>query len=378
MDLVLPGWIKHLREWLRKLLSKPAVEISPRKPNRPKTAVINREDEGAFFYLKDILDQLSRSQRMLKRVRKIDVEAYNYHRRVGAKVLPAKVRVGAVRVSDLFLKSHPSLGMVYFFSKKRAAEAAKDDMITSSFCYFQKIKYPLDVEPSMHAVYKLVIVHDDGTLIHGTCGFFEVKKDGKVRLLRQVNQHYHKFKGSRHRDGFMRRTWGLPSSFRDLWEDNKKKYAIEFETLEQYSVSLFVGAVNAFCLPGTDELQVRCRKSDIVSMFNVSTKRTPYFFKDRDTTIASDGKRKRIFHIVRAHSRYLANGRISEVKEHYRGERKFTWDGHKIFITVPGLHHADLNAFNIPSYDSDNMPDGLGKTLSFGKLGTVLAESMES
>jgi hypothetical protein len=58
--------------------------------------------------------------------------------------------------------------------------------------------------------------------------------------------------------------------------------------------------------------------------------------------VNENGRRKRIFHIVRPHVR--ADGRA--VKMHFRGMRDFAWNGYRIVVTVPGLHHAELSELN--------------------------------
>jgi hypothetical protein len=108
-------------------------------------------------------------------------------------------------------------------------------------------------------------------------------------------------------------------------------------------------------------VQVRAKREDgLCATFNVDMLRTPYFFQDRDKTTTANGRTKRIFHIARAHERNLASGKTLFVKSHFRGERKFTWNGYRVEITMPGLHHSIWQRFTSAAHDAtaDDLPQG--------------------
>jgi hypothetical protein len=69
-----------------------------------------------------------------------------------------------------------------------------------------------------------------------------------------------------------------------------------------------------------------------------------YYFTDR--AIDDGGKRKAIFHWVKAHYRKTKKGR-TPVKTHFRGNREFQWGEYDIHIKVPGLHGHMLSDFSI-------------------------------
>jgi hypothetical protein len=75
----------------------------------------------------------------------------------------------------------------------------------------------------------------------------------------------------------------------------------------------------------------------------------PYFFKDRDYDLTKLGSRKRIFHLVKEHTR--RDGAV--VKQHYRGQRQFSWAGYDVKITVPGEDHFRIENMSVGTIDSE-------------------------
>lgn len=115
-------------------------------------------------------------------------------------------------------------------------------------------------------------------------------------------------------------------------------------------------------------LQVRCERDGEVARFGIDLLRTPYFFKDRE---AVDGKRKKkIFHIVRAHKRNT-KGKIKYVRSHFRGQRKFTWAGCKVELIMPGKHasHSALE-YMMDGYEPDD--SNTDATLAADEVAKVL------
>ena len=101
----------------------------------------------------------------------------------------------------------------------------------------------------------------------------------------------------------------------------------------------------------------------VVRVFYVDVKtffRSPYFFKDRDKAVNQNGKTKKIFHIVAAHERSLPDGNKKFVKSHFRGIRKFMWNGYKVNIILNGKHAKSMNSWNADAEDAvnENIPEG--------------------
>jgi hypothetical protein len=78
-------------------------------------------------------------------------------------------------------------------------------------------------------------------------------------------------------------------------------------------------------------------------IFTVPVHTWKEFFKDRVTTQASDGKKKRIFHHVAAHRR--SNGQL--VPMHTRGVTRFKWDGFNIKICEMKRGRVSLTDFDL-------------------------------
>lgn len=92
------------------------------------------------------------------------------------------------------------------------------------------------------------------------------------------------------------------------------------------------------------------------------------FFRDRE---APDGGRLRpIFHIVGEHPRVLPSGREIMVREHYRGNREFTWNGYRTLITVPDHHHGRLSSFETDAVKEDQTNE---RALSLPQVGSWFA-----
>jgi len=85
---------------------------------------------------------------------------------------------------------------------------------------------------------------------------------------------------------------------------------------------------------------------------------TKYFFADRESTATDkNGKRKKIIHFVRQHSRQLSSGKVSMVREHIRGLDSFAWKGYSVDVIAPKFH-LSAHDFDIHGHDEDNHRPG--------------------
>lgn len=67
---------------------------------------------------------------------------------------------------------------------------------------------------------------------------------------------------------------------------------------------------------------------------SITVEEAKTLFADRVTAKAKDGRRKRIIHWVKSHTRSTG----SNVRTHFRGEREFEIDGKSVIIQMPGKH----------------------------------------
>jgi hypothetical protein len=129
-------------------------------------------------------------------------------------------------------------------------------------------------------------------------------------------------------------------------------------------------------LASLERIVVRAHQGGCVAAFGIDLKRGPVFFKDRDkeTALARDGKRKRIFHAVRQHVRQVPGGPTT-VQAHYRGLRTFDWNGRRIHIVLPAVTH--LLTFDVPADVLPETPADMAPWLDEGQLGEQFAEKLE-
>jgi hypothetical protein len=114
-------------------------------------------------------------------------------------------------------------------------------------------------------------------------------------------------------------------------------------------------------------------KDGMAASFGLDMKRSAYFFKDRDPVLTPQGRKARIFHVVRPHMRRLKDGRELALKMHFRGLRRFAWGDYQVHITVPGLHHKPLTELMPDLADLEaaralNRDKGMVPTKVFGDM----------
>jgi len=204
-----------------------------------------------------------------------------------------------------------------------------EDKIYPKFAYFLKYKAIEGVAPARGDLYEFVMTYisDDGKLKAAKSCYVDVADDGNVRLLKQKHSSYWSYP-----KWIIREIKECPEG--DRWGD----------TPEEYAKRMFCWCVGLWDSASGD-LIVRVRKHHLVASFCIDLLRTPYFFKDREiTALTPSGTRKKIIHIVRTHERRRGN-HVSFVKSHFRGERKFVWNGYDVVVGMPGHHFADPKIF---------------------------------
>ena len=103
--------------------------------------------------------------------------------------------------------------------------------------------------------------------------------------------------------------------------------------------------------------RVSISRGDLLATFGIDPRRGASFFKDRvDVCDPNTGHKKRIFHIVRPHSRRTG----VSVKMHFRGLRTFMWNDYSVHITVPGLHHPEIWNYTAGAVDIETVPNARG------------------
>jgi hypothetical protein len=367
---------------------------------------------GEFNFRDSILDQLDRYWVYLERMKHHDAGAYHLYRQLGAIIVP-RITSGthyyddkipskwsAEEIEDVrkhiylpawFKQTRPAFGCIAFgahslteaHEKKGYVVDGKKthDIWVPRFLYFSKYKRPPpDVQPMSDPgdVYKLTLWWDREWDRHYKWGVpcefaVFVSRDGeRMRVLRSLKTEYVKVIPKRRSKKrrwsafeIPQRYWHFPNAFKHWATD----HGVETEL---YMAHLFCMAVREQENAGLSMCRVAVTKGDMTATFGIDVRRMPYFFRDRDYQLTDTGLRKRLFHIVRPHVR----GDGTEVKMHFRGERKFTWADYDVEVTVPGLDHMMLSEFNVGMTD-EFWAKRKAKQLDEEKLGGLLKRAMK-
>lgn len=319
---------------------------------------------GRFYFKETVLDELHRYVRCMKRMKSVDKEAYECCRRIGVNLIPDRIGIPTAEVSDpgarlppWFVETTPAYGAVAF-GQTRSKKADGSEWIWPRLYHFirydKKRHPPQVVAPRDGVVYLLTAYFDDDKELGGKTDWkltqqipVAVMPDGEVIPLivqRQTKlriHHRHRREGEARVTQIWRSDWGYPHGLADWAADHKKKAPQLMRELFLYSAALHTGTNSSM-------IRVGVSKGGVTALMNVDITRTPYFFKDRDPVIIN-GVKKRIFHIVRPHTRI--NGDV--VHMHFRGLRDFDWNGYGVKISVPGLDHPIIAEMPVAALDFD-------------------------
>jgi hypothetical protein len=341
------GWRDKLRLMWARILGRVAVpvDLPPLPACEPDAPVIvkpAKRKREPYTHIADILAELPNCRRLIKKLKTADEDAYKFHSLVGARVIGNRDAVTFDSLSDTFLKALPASGMIYMSYDKGG------ERIPPSFMYFTKWKpTPYVVTPKEYsAIYEMTVAYISKDHNRPILAIFHVAViDDKAVLLKERRSEYVNIprRTKNGGGGFSRITVGYPRMLRFMYAENKETAS----SVEQMASELFHLTGNFYAASNAG-FQVRAERGGVSVAFNVELRRTAQFFRNRDiTNLAADGKRKRIFHYVEAHTR----GNGSEVRAHYRGLRRFTWEGNSVVITAP--EHAMLG-FDAASVTPDD------------------------
>jgi hypothetical protein len=336
-----------------------------KQKRKPSTQRQMRFDTGAHYYLADLLDRLNDYIEVAKRLKRGHPEIYDYYRRVGCAIGSSDLLFSTEIGAHWRMSEHrPSLAMCHYCVKDSDAEK---DHIYPVFSAAQKLHFVPGVEFSNHEIYQVVMIYRDtiidkynkeyGKLITAPRFYVAVDDDGECHILRVLEKHFE-------RKDIPVSRWVVPGVLKSF----AKEKGIPARQIAQ---RIFTQTINLS--EKTDYgLLVRARKGGVCAAFAIDMLRTPYFFKDRQKTVNVRGRTKRIFHIVRTHQR--KSGSI--VKTHFRGLRRFTWAGHDVTVSMPGLHHASALDFTVAGYDSQDERVNDEDFLTMDDVGRVMDRHM--
>jgi hypothetical protein len=132
--------------------------------------------------------------------------------------------------------------------------------------------------------------------------------------------------------------------------------------LQDIYAHAYFSFARAMTIAALEGVQISIRRDGMTARVGVPLHLVPSFFRDRDFTVDSQGRREKIFHAVAAHDRHFADGRVIPVGEHFRGLRRFRWKDWEVAISVPGIHHHAAEGIDVDTFeidDVDPVPPGM-------------------
>ena len=358
----------------------------PSQPKRPRPNSLTPEpnNSGEFFFRESILDQLDGYMSVVRRMRKYDPAAYSLYRKIGGRILPDSAALFPSEIATSFeleawwRENRPSFGMVFFSNSDmnvRAETEGSGKMFPRAFAFtkYNSRHAPQAIQPAgVGDVYVCSIYWDEHgrgsarRLTANTSFPVCVRPSGEVVVLKTLETKEHivrakrKIRGRAGSFSVPQRKWSH-AEFATDWADHIG------EDTAAWLRYLFVMTANTYVAASASVTKVKATKGRVTAAFGVNIERTPYFFADREaTTRDRSGRKTKIFHIVRAHSRTV-NGRDQWVRTHFRGERQFQWNGYQIEISVPGWHHKDLTTFDGGAIDAE-CADAIAETIAPERL----------
>lgn len=346
---------QQITRWLASFFRKtssitPTIPVFVEAPKRERKqrAKVDDDTSQAHYYMGDLLEQLDHYFSDFEYLRRGNPDAAEIFEKYGVAVC-SKEREMSTELEPSFLKRMAAQGCFYYGRNET------EDSVGIRFVYFQKHNRPINVQHTNHTVYE----------IGGVWGFKErhcfqfyisVDDVGGVRVLKQIKPIVHVVgKGSRKnarntRGNIFRMEWSYPSFLRE-WVADCNLRNKENKTIDQWAAFIFTIMVNAVQSSEFD-MNVRVKKDGRVATFAINMLRTPYFFSEREKTKNKNGSTVRILHIVRPHMR---NGKA--IKAHWRGERRFMWNGYEVSIGMPGKHFAALSDFTAAAWEQVDIGD---------------------
>ena len=343
---------------ISRLWKKPEPE-QPKK--RKKIKQRERTHTGAHYYLGDLLDQLEGSFKSLDSLKKVNRSAYNTFSKVSCHVTSGDFLLQTGNQYNSTRDQIPSIGCSFHpddGNKRTVFDKNGEELTAPTFCYFKRIKNPINVQPSNGITLEVCVVFEFSSGPEAVSYFVSIDEDMTVTPLKELRMKQIKVdpKISRRNNrpfSIQRASWTVSPLLQDY--SAKRKITIDEEAAEFTWM-----AINS-ALSVDNGVHVRVAKGSKRVTFAIDMLRTPYFFKDRDKTVNENGKTQKIFHIVAGHKRKPANGEETTVKSHFRGIRKFMWNGFKINILLTGKHIKSFNenkADGIEILESEPMPEG--------------------
>lgn len=133
---------------------------------------------------------------------------------------------------------------------------------------------------------------------------------------------------------------------KDFHKGDVKKAKNEFREWVAWCLNTYVTSETA--------CQIIVKKDNRRATFTIPQERVVSFFRHRDkVAVTPTGKRRTIFHLVRAHYRRTRT-KSATVVNHARGVRHFLWNGYDCTVFAHGWHGDSLLHFQVGTHDGKN------------------------
>lgn len=316
---------------------------SPHEPANSPTSVNQGETPGLHnaTHISDILDRLPAYFEKLRALREADEDAYAIFSKIGGTIASRHSRFAAsvepdmianpptirclFQLADTNTEKDTVAPLIYMMRLAGGQVCVSRDGCTAylpqGICYRVVIAYVLDEKP------------------YGGSFFVHIEQDGAVRLLSERRPTVQRLGNDR----FMRLTTGQPRWLKTI-------AAEKGQTPDQFVAGIVAIAMS--CKRPKEAILVRASQGNMTAAWTIDRNDAKRFFAKRETGLATDGRRKRVLHYVGDFER-VVDGSIQNVRQHYRGERSFDWNGYAIEISGLGFHHADYFDADIPGYEDE-------------------------
>lgn len=331
--------------WRKRQVSTPAKAAPAKEKQAPEVGISTSRD------IHGLLDNLPKYFRDLKALKQSDPDAYDVFSSLGGPMGSRKDDTTFMKGKflDEFLANPPAI-RCYFMTPD---DDPKSKNVPGSIIYMMKLaggSTYIDNVGGMVIMpqgicYRLSMVWIlKGKAVVQRC-FIRVRDDGTMEIIKESRmvRKQLKHKGG-HTSSFSAKEYGIPRWIKELKEDEGHPNPVKW--IEDCA------HLCASTRRPTDCIMVRASRDGMTAAWVIDRNDAKRFFRLRETGTAADGRRKRVLHYVAPFERMVGN-RHQHVREHYRGERKFGWEGYTIDISGLGFHHEDFFASPISQYETD-------------------------
>jgi hypothetical protein len=353
-------WIKFL--WNR-LFGKPSEQIEKRPRPRKKKS----EEAFTHYYFGDLLDHIDSVFADYELLRHADPDAYAMSRSLGVTVTSSSINISQ-DIEPYVLQSLPAFGCIHL-GRGHNEDHLNDDRVPPKFLYFVKEDKPINVHRQSKVIAGAgVTTYRCGAIYElkgktSVAEFYVGVSGTSISALKVCRPVTHST--SKKSRPIVRMEWSYPPCLIDYAVDRGKK-------AEEVAVEWFSAVAN-FSQTREFGMTVTVEKNKRSAAFSVDLLRTPYFFSGREKTVTENGKTKPIIHLVRGHWRTLSGGEKKFVKPHFRGTRRFVWNGYNVRVGMAGWHGAALSEWDVAAVDKRTTN---AKTLTADEAAAKIAEIM--